>query len=420
MNYNQAIEYIHSRLKFGIKPGLERISALCDSLGNPQDRLKFIHVAGTNGKGSVCAMLSAIFKNKGLKTGLFISPYVVDFCERIQINSEYIPKDELARVISEIKPLADRIEDITEFEVITAAAFKYFADCKCDIVVLEVGLGGRFDSTNVIKAPLRSVINKIALDHTAILGDTIEKIAAEKCGIIKDFCSTVSYPDQYEDALAVILESTSKAQSKLHIPNLNAVKVIKSDIFGSVIEYGVMNLKIPFAGKHQIANALTAIETALVCGASKQEIEEGISKAVMPARIQVLSTSPLVIVDGSHNPDGITVLSNLLKEHLAQKELIFVMGMLADKSVEEALSVIAPLAKRIYAVTPDNPRAMKNTEFAEIAKKYCKDISCEDSIFNACKNAVSFCKNNSNRAVICCGSLYLASDILREMKKILV
>lgn len=419
MNYNQAVEYIHSRLKFGIKPGLERINALCEFLGNPQDKLKIIHVAGTNGKGSVCAMLSAIFKNKGLKTGLFISPYIIEFCERFQINGQFIPKDDLAKIITQIKPFADKIEDITEFEIITAAAFKYFADSKCDIVILEVGLGGKYDSTNIVKSPLCSVIGKIALDHTAILGDTIEKIAAEKCGIIKQGCNTVCYPGQPSNALAVILESTAKKQSHLHIPNLNSVKIIEHSIYGSVIEYGGMRLNIPFAGDHQIANALTAVKTASLCGASDSEIENGIKNAVMPARIQVISNSPLVVVDGSHNPDGVTVLADLLKKYLTDKNLIFIMGMLGDKSVDEALSIIAPLAYKIYAVTPDNPRAMKSDDFAQLAKKWCGDISAENSIFDACKKAVEQCRNTENSAVICCGSLYLAADILKEMKKIL-
>ena len=417
MNYTQSVEYIHSRLKFGIRPGLERIEKLCALLGNPQDKLKFIHVAGTNGKGSICAMLSAICRKAGLKTGLFISPYVVDFRERITINGEYIPKEDFASIITKIKPLADSIEDITEFEILTAAAFVWYCNEQCDIVVLEVGLGGRFDSTNIIKTPVCSVIGKIAIDHTNILGDTIVKIAHEKCGIIKQGCPVITYPEQDLDALTVIMEHICCKGSELYTPNSNAVSVISESIFGTQISYNNAIFDIPFAGQHQIYNALTAIESAKVIGFTDKTIAQGIKMAYLPARVEVLSRAPLVIVDGSHNSNGISALASLINKHLKNKKITFIIGMLADKSVEEAASIILPHASSVITVTPDNPRAMSAQELAEIALKYCRNtISC-NNVEEACRVAINNC--NKDEAIICCGSLYLAGDIIKAFRKIL-
>ena len=230
MNYNEALSYIHSLQVFGSVPGLERISELLNLLGNPQDDLKFIHVAGTNGKGSVSTMLSEIHRAAGGRVGLYTSPYVVDFRERIQLDGEYIEKEELARLTELVKSTGVHV---TEFEFITALAFLYFKEKKCDIVVLEVGLGGRFDATNVIKAPLCSVITRIDLDHTDYLGDTVEKVAAEKCGIIKDGAPTVTYPDQPSGALGVIKASAPD----LTVADKEEIKTVKSDLFGNSFIY---------------------------------------------------------------------------------------------------------------------------------------------------------------------------------------
>ncbi|MBQ6568732.1 MAG: bifunctional folylpolyglutamate synthase/dihydrofolate synthase [Clostridia bacterium] len=417
MNYTESVEYVHSRLKFGIKPGLERIEKLCALLGNPQNQLKFVHVAGTNGKGSICSMIASVCQAAGLRTGLFVSPYVVDFRERITLNGQYIPKRDFSRIMTKIAPLADTIEEITEFEVLTAAAFLWFAKKKCDIVVLEVGLGGRFESTNIITSPACSVIAKIALDHTKILGDTISQIAIEKCGIIKKNCPVVTYPEQDIDALSVIMEQTSCKESKLYKPNSNAVKMLDESIDGSRFSYGGSEFFVPFPGYHQIYNALTAIQVAKVLNFTDEIIADGLKNAKMPARTQIISKKPLIMVDGSHNPNGLCALSELLKKHLSNKKLIFVMGMLADKSVDEAASFVLPLADKVLCVTPDNPRAMPAAEFAETAKKYCNDVIIPSGTFDACKKSVDLCPDVG--AVICCGSLYLAGDILKSFDKIL-
>ena len=289
MNYNEALNYIHSLLVFGSKPGLERISELLNKLGNPQDDLKFIHVAGTNGKGSVCTMLSNIYMKAGLKTGLYTSPYVVDFRERIQFNGEYIEKDILAELCKQVK---NTNVVVTEFEFITAMAMLYFKYKKCDIVILETGLGGRFDATNVIKENLASVITRIDFDHTAYLGDTLEKIAMEKSGIIKNG-PTICYPLQEKQA-----EETIKAYSKKFVlPNTDNLEILNSDDFGNRFIYNNEEYKTTLSGEHQIYNALTVIETVKTAGVSvsQNHITEGIASASIPARLEVISEKPLVV-----------------------------------------------------------------------------------------------------------------------------
>ena len=241
MTYRDAVHKINSLLRFGMKPGLERIQALLDRMGNPQKQLKFVHVAGTNGKGSACALLSSVLREAGYRTGLFTSPYITDFRERFQINGEEIPEETLARILGRLMPMveemAERGEVITEFELITALAFQWFYEEKCDVVVLEVGLGGRFDATNVIDTPLAAVIMSISLDHTAILGDTVEQIAFEKCGIVKEGGDVVLYPDQEEGVYGVVAHAVQNHNGRLVLPSPSSVREVSSSIEGTVASY---------------------------------------------------------------------------------------------------------------------------------------------------------------------------------------
>ncbi|HRT82772.1 MAG TPA: Mur ligase family protein, partial [Oscillospiraceae bacterium] len=265
MTYNEALAYISSFEAFGIRPGLERIEALCKALNNPQDRLKFIHVAGTNGKGSTSTLIANSLAGSGHKVGLFTSPYVVDFRERFSINGEMISKTELAALVDDIKPKVDELAPNlipTEFELITALAFLYFYLNNCDYVVLEVGLGGRFDSTNIIKRPLVSVITSVSKDHMAVLGDTIEKIAFEKAGIIKPNVPVVLYPLQAAEAYEVITEVAKYQKSDLFIPSLEELSIIDQSIFGSNFSYKNVIYSLALMGEHMIYNAITAL-TAL-------------------------------------------------------------------------------------------------------------------------------------------------------------
>lgn len=404
MNYNEALSYIHSLLVFGSQPGLERITELLDKLGNPQDKLKFIHVAGTNGKGSTCTMLSEVYKQSGYKTGLYTSPYIVDFRERMQINGEYIPKDDLARLTKQVK---DTGVVVTEFEFITALAMLWFYEQGCDVVVLEVGLGGRFDATNIIKAPLCSVIMKIDYDHTAILGDTIEQITHEKCGIIKS-APVVSYPLQETAAIEVIRSYNKKAI----VPSVEDLKIVSSDIKGNTFIYKGKEYKTRLIGEHQVYNALTVIETVSAAGikVEAENIACGIETATIPARLELISEKPLVFLDGAHNPNGADAISSFMKNYSG--EICAIVGMMKDKNCEGFLKQVLGFCKSVVTVTvKENPRTATAEELAAIAKNYCNDV-CTAPDYETAINIVSN-KSGGKLPVFVFGSLYLAGG-LRE------
>lgn len=413
MTYQNAIEYIESTLRFGSKPGLLRIRELLEKMGNPQDSLKFIHVAGTNGKGSVSNAVSAALREGGLKTGLFISPYISDFCERMQINGENISHTDLADEVENIKPYAESLkEHPTEFELITAVALNYFKRNNCDVVVLEVGLGGRFDATNIIKKPLVSVITSISLDHMNILGNTIRQIAFEKCGIIKPGGITVTCPNQSSEALEVIMSECARLNNTLIMPSLSAAEILDENIFGTHISYGKTDMRIPLAGRHQIANFLTAFETVKVLSAQgfcvpDAAIANAFSKVRFPARMEILNHSPLIVIDGAHNRGGASALSDSIKRYFCEKPVLMI-GMLKDKEFEEFIKTVVPLAASVIAVTPENPRALSEHTLAEVAKQFCGSVVCGGDYPSAVRIAVSRC---GGAPIVICGSLYIAGKM---------
>ncbi len=418
MNCNEAIEYIHSLEKFGINPGLERIRALCSELGNPQKKLKVIHVAGTNGKGSTSTMISNILRKSGYSTGLFISPYVTDFRERIQYNGNMIEKHELTECVEKVKTAIEVVSEKglqpTEFEAITAAAFVYFEKKKCDFVVLEVGLGGRLDSTNVIEAPFVSVITSISLDHTAILGDTIEKIAAEKCGIIKFGAQTVAYPFQDSKAMSVIEKTCAERCCNLTVPDISRLTVKEEKLEGTQVCYDGIEFLLPLAGKHMVYNACTAVEAVralskLAVDVPDSAIASGIECSIMPGRTELIKKRPVVILDGGHNEGCAGALSEFIKKHLHGKRIIMVSSMMADKDYLAYLSAVAPFAQTFIATRVDMPRALSSTELMQSAMQYCDncyDISEPEKAITAAKNIIQ-----PDDALIVCGSFYLAGAI---------
>lgn len=421
MNYTEARAYIDKTERFGIKPGLERITKMLAYLGNPQDKLKFVHVAGTNGKGSVSTMIASILACEGYRTGLFTSPYVLDFRERFMINGNMITEEEFAEIMTRISTVNDILEKsgccLTQFEIITAVAVLWFAQKECRVVVLECGLGGRLDSTNIIKEPLCSVITKISMDHTDILGDTLEQIAGEKAGIIKPNCPTVLAPNQAEEVLGVIAETCAERNSPLTICTTDAVEVKSMTPTVNHIFYGNTRLMIPFAGPHQIENAVTAVNAARVINERGLEIREenianGIAAARIPARFEILSSNPLVILDGAHNPDGIDALCRSIDALLDGRSVIGVIGMLRDKAYEEALSKIIPRFDMVFTVSPDNPRALSAKELAACAVKYAGEgvpVKPVENLKKAAERAVGMVDEAS--VVVVCGSLYLASEM---------
>lgn len=414
MNYNETLEYIHSLNRFGIKPGLERIRLLMNKLGNPQDTLRFIHVAGTNGKGSTCTMLSNIMISSGKKCGLFISPFVVDFKERIQINGKYISEEALCRLVEFVKKAAEEIykdegDAITEFEFITAVAFLYFKEKMCDIVVLETGLGGRLDSTNIIKPPLAAVITKIALDHTAVLGNSISQIAGEKCGIIKKNSIVVTSSAQESVAVNVIKKTADANCASFKIADLNCAESIIAKTFATSVKYKEMSLETKMPGKHQAENMILAAETALSLGIKPEYIVNGIANTFFPARLEVISAEPLVLLDGAHNDNGADALCNYLEEHNLKP--VVLMGMMKDKDCEGVIKKIALRAKSVITVAvKSNPRSETAFNLAKIAEKYCLDVSVA-SDYDVAVTLAERKIGENNTPFLVCGSLYLASGI---------
>lgn len=414
MTYDEAINYIHSLNQFGIKPGLERITALLDKLGNPQKDISVIHIAGTNGKGSTSTALSNIMIESGKKTGLFISPYVIDFRERIQINGEYISKEDLVRLtqrVAELVPLAEKEvgDKITEFEFITALMFDYFKEQNCDIAVLEVGLGGRLDSTNVVEKPLISVITRIDLDHIAILGDTLEKIAYEKSGIIKNGCPVITSSAQSGEALNVIKNVAEQNNSHFILADLSEATNINLAPYGSTFNLGDTEIAVSLPGKHQIENMTTVVKAAEYLGIEKEYIIKGIAKTKFPARLEVISKTPLVILDGAHNANGADVLADYLDEHKIKPITIF--GVMKDKDCTAVIEKIATRSSAVYTLKVlGNPRAESAETLAQIAGKYCIESKPMEDYEQALK-AAGKKSEELNLPILICGSLYLASDI---------
>lgn len=416
MNYEDSVKYIHSLLKFGMNLGLRRISALLKELGNPQEKLEFIHVAGTNGKGTTSTMLSSILCAAGKKTGLFTSPYVFDFCERIQINNKNIPHDDLSRVVEKVKNACDRLSskgtEPTEFEAITAAAMLYFYEQKCDAVVLEVGLGGRYDSTNIIPCPKAAVITSISLDHTKILGDTVEKIAAEKCGIIKNGGTVITTSEQNEKALSVIKDTVRVKNGRLLIGDVSAAEILSEDIFGTEISYNGLAVKIPLVGRHQVENTVGVITAARALGISDEFIKKGIESTVIHARMEIISRSPVIMLDGGHNPECAAALENVLVRFAGDKSITALIGMMADKDTKDYLAAILPHCKTAVFTKPSNPRAEDEAELLREGECFCKDAFSVKDPKDAYKKARSLVKNGG--MLLVCGSFYLLSDIFGE------
>lgn len=421
MNYSEALEKIDSLLVFGSRPGLERVRELLHLMGDPQNELRFIHVAGTNGKGSVCHMLASVLTAGGYKTGLFTSPHITGFGERMRIDGEFISESDVVSLVERYFPFVEKLREenkiITEFEFVTAIAFAYFKESGCDVVVLETGMGGRFDATNVIEKPLCSVITPLSLDHTAVLGDTLDKIAFEKAGIIKNE-SCVVYALQEQTANEVIMKTAKERGCTVHIPAGN-VDVVSCDYRGSVVRIDGDEVLLRLAGKHQISNlklVLAAIEALRVEGITitNECVKEGLRRVFVPARFEVLSESPLVIADGAHNPGGMNALSAAVDELLGGYDIVCVLGMLRDKDCRTAFSAMRGRVKKLITTTvPDSPRRQSAKELAAAVEGICDDVtSCED-IYMAVDNAVKYACDNKNTMVLICGSLYLVSS-LRE------
>lgn len=432
MTEQQAIEALHALPRMA-KGGaaLTRMQALLDKLGNPEKDLKCIHIAGTNGKGTLAAMTSSILTHAGYKTGMTISPYVLSFRERFQIDGKMISPRTLASLTACVLDAAAAVEaeggeGPVEFEAVTAIAFLWFAREKCDFVVLETGLGGRYDATNVIPSPLVAAITRIGLDHTEILGQTLPEIAAEKAGIIKEGCAVVCYPDQPEEAMGPLLTAAAEAHTSLTVPDPEDLQFLKCRPLENYIDYGGYRVMLPFPGKHQANHAAMAVEIALILWReygyeiSDDAIEAGLREASMPARIEVLRRHPLLVLDGCHNPDGTAALAATLAEAGYDGNLVGVIGFLKDKNCEKMLENLSPCFDKVFTVAPDSPRAMTAEEL-EQAAKFHMDAEAAGSVSDGIKQAVVWADENNLAGVVICGSLYLAAEarpiLLKEAQK---
>lgn len=413
-------EYIKIAAERGSKLGLERITELCDRLGNPQNKTHIIHIAGTNGKGSFGAMLSAVLVESGYKVGGFSSPAITDLTDSFCINGKSISSDDFNEVMADIIPLCEDMADKpTEFEVLTAAAYELFNRKNCDIALIECGMGGETDSTNVLDYPVLSVITNIALDHTAFLGGTISEIARCKAGIIKP-SRPVLYGGNDDGALEIIRSISQKNGSQLTLADKDRVTVLESDINGIVYsDKAFGRLKSQLIGSYQkynLANVLTAVEIlrSMEMNIPDSAVKSGIEKAVWQGRFEVVSRNPLVIYDGAHNPDGIIQAAESISTYISGK-IALLIGVMADKEYGLYPEILGKFIDKAFAVIPDNPRSLdSDTLAAAFEKKGINAVSC-GSVESGLTQALEYAKSR-NIPLIALGSLYMYEEFSQGIK----
>ena len=415
MNVNEAIEYIHSVYWQGSTPGLHRVQALLDKMGNPEKKLKYVHIAGTNGKGSTASMTASILQKAGYRTGLYTSPYIYRFHERMQINGEQISDEDLVEITEMVKPLASSMEQSpTEFELVCCIAFEYFARKQCDIVVLEVGLGGAFDATNVIDAPEVAVITNIGLDHTEVLGNTVEEIARTKAGIFKEGGSAVVY--RGTPGVEQVFEEICRDKNiSLQKADFDGLCLKAHSLDGQVFDCGDRkDLVLPLLGDHQLHNAavVLSIADALIQRGWKiteTHIREGLRDVKWPGRFDVVSRDPLFIIDGGHNPQCLEALVKNIEDYLTGRKVVALTGVLADKDYGDMYKPVMPLVDRFVCITPPNPRKLEAAELAEHLSRVGAKAVASETIEDGVKLALQ--EAGENGAVLCFGSLYTIGAI---------
>lgn len=426
MNYEEAMNFIQNTNKFGSVLGLDNIRELLERLGNPQDQLRVVHIAGTNGKGSTLAFLAGIFRESGYRAGRYVSPASFSYEERFRINEENISKKDLCFYMEKIKNVAeemvkDGLSHPTMFEIETALSFLYFLDKKVDVVLLETGMGGRLDATNVVKKPIATVIASIGMDHMQFLGDTLEKIASEKAGIIKEGCPVISY-DNTKEVNEVIKNKAKQMHTKVTFVNSAGIRVLQESLNGESFSYRSSDgrwyekIEIPLLGRHQINNAALALETLNVIKnyycISDFQTEDGMRKTIWRGRIEILEREPMVICDGAHNPDGAKSLLSFLQNNFTNQRLIYIMGVLSDKDYEQMVQILAPAADKIYTVAPDNPRALSSRELCNCISKYHQNVE-ERQRLAECLSEVRQ-KAEKDDVIIICGTLSFQNELINQ------
>ena len=420
MNAEQAIAYIHSVCWKGSIPGLGRTQELLEKMGNPEKKLKFVHIAGTNGKGSTAAMTASILSKAGYRTGLYTSPYIYRFHERIQVDGVEISDEDLTEITEYVKPLADSMaQSPTEFELVCCIAFEYFYRKKCDIVVLEVGMGGAWDATNVIEVPEVAVITNIGLDHTEYLGDTVEKIAETKSGIFKPHGHAVVYRST-PSVEAVYERVCAERDVSLRKADFDGLVLKAHTLEGQVFDCGSRkNLVLPLLGDHQLHNAsvvLSIADTLIGEGwkISEQNIYDGIRDVRWPGRFDIVCRKPLFIIDGGHNPQCIEALVKNIQDYLAGKKVIALTGVLADKDYADMYKPVMPLVDRFVCITPPNPRKLEAEQLARYLRQAGAQAQASESILDGVKQAMDLAGKDG--VVLCFGSLYSIGGIRDALK----
>ena len=415
MTGQEAVNLIHERAWTGRKPGLSRTFTLLERLGSPHEKLKFVHITGTNGKGSTAAMVSSILTQAGLRTGLYTSPHLWTFHERFQVDGVPISDAMLGELGELVIKAGEGMEDPpTEFELMTALGLEFFLRMKCDIVVLEVGLGGRLDSTNVIPAPEAAVITNIGLEHTQELGNSRTLIAQEKSGIIKKGCSTVLYhhSGEVED---VVKEVCRQMESPLTVTAPQTLEVLESNRDGQTFRYrGKGPYHISLLGPHQLYNAMTALDTIWTLSHRSWKIEEqavaqGLENAVWPARLELVRRNPDILLDGGHNPQCMAALHDALEELYPGKKMIFLTGVLGDKDYPDMINKILPLAKSFVTITPDSPRALSAQELADYLHGLGVQADACETTEQGIQQALALA--GPEDVVCACGSLYMIGEV---------
>ena len=425
MNYNEALEYVEAVSKYGIVPGLDSIRELCRRLGNPQDELKFVHIAGTNGKGSTLAYVSTILQSAGYRVGKYISPVIFEYRERIQIGKRMITKAALCEGLELIREICDRmVEDgfhhPTPFEIETALAFWYFRREQCDIVVLETGMGGLMDATNLITTTQVAVLVSIGMDHMQYLGKTLAEIAAQKAGIIKNACYVVSMKQQPE-AMTVIEEVCRQKSCELCIADSSQATHIRYGMEKQFFDYaGYRKLEITMAGKFQIDNAALAVEVIRAlegCGyvISEKALRKGLKETQWKGRFSLLGKKPFFVVDGAHNEDAAQKLADSIEFYFTNKRIIYIMGILRDKEYEKVISLTEKYADQIITVTPANPRAMHAYELAQEVARIHPNVTAVDSLEEAVE--MSYLLAGKDDVIIAFGSLSYLGDLMKVVDR---
>lgn len=421
MTYEEALTYIHSVCWKGSVPGLSRTQELLAKMGNPEKTMKYVHITGTNGKGSTASMTASVLRKAGYRTGLYTSPYIWRFNERMNVDGEDISDEELAEITEWVKPLAETMADPpTEFELVTVIGFAYFARHNCDIVVLEVGMGGALDSTNVIPAPEVAVMTNIGLDHTEYLGNTLEAIAETKAGIIKPGCEAVLYPST--EAVEQTVRSICKERNvPFSMANFGAIVPKSKDFSGQTFSYGrYSDIRLPLLGNHQLCNCTVVLEVLEALRRkgwkiSDENLYDGIRDTIWPGRFELLRRNPVFIVDGGHNPQCLEALADNVREYLAGQRIVGLTGVMADKDYTDMYAEMAPYIDRFVAVTPDNPRAMLAPDLAKFLEQFGKPAQAAPSVEQGVLDAMALAGDDG--VVLAFGSLYMTGTIRETVRK---